>query len=215
MTYHINKAGYYTARITKDTGKITTTAIHTIVCHTFKNKNTDNDIVLHIDNNKLNIHKDNLRYGSRQENVEQEQAKTFYFINNGRSLEVYNLTKFCRENELNISRMYALLNGRIASYKGYTCNIEHSIDDTKGKSKLSIELVILLRYIKHKFNISYSELSTNLFNKRIANTTICNAVKGKSWKEVPLSPTLEEAELAALECLETGLLSNGDLKICL
>lgn len=215
MTYHINNAGYYATRITEDTGKIITTAIHKIVCHTFKNKNTDNDIVLHIDNNKLNIHKDNLRYGSKQENIEQEQAKTFYFNNNGMTLEVYNLTKFCSENGLSISRMYALLNGRIESYKGYTCAVKHSIDDTKGKPKLSTELVILLRYIKHKFNISYLELSTNLFEKQIAHTTICNAVKGNSWQTVPLTPTLEETELATLECLENGLLSKGGSKIWL
>ena len=92
------------------------------------------------------------------------------------TLEVYNLTKFCSENSLDISRMYALLHGRIASYKGYTCAIEHSIDSTRGKPKLTIELVILLRYIKHKSNISYSELSTNLFDKQISFTTIWSAV---------------------------------------
>ena len=213
MTYHINGAGYYATRITEDTGKIITTAIHKIVCHTFKNKNADTDIVLHIDNNKLNIHRDNLRYGSRQENIEQEQAKLFYLCKDDITLEIYNLTKFCSENSLDIARMYSLLHGRIESYNGYTCSIKHKIDSTKGKPKLTIELVILLRYIKHKFNISYSELSTNLFDKQISFTTICKAVKGNSWKTVPFTSTTEEVELAALECLEQGLLNKWVSKI--
>lgn len=213
MTYHINSNGYYSTRITDDSGKVATTAIHKIMCNTFHTKILDSDIILHIDNNKLNIHKNNLRYGSTQENIEQEHAKLFYLCKDDRTLEIYNLTKFCSENSLDISRMYSLLHGRIESYKGYTCNIKHKIDSTKGKPKLTIELVILLRYIKHKFNISYSELSTNLFDKQISFTTICNAVRGNSWKTVPFTSTTEEVELAALECLEQGLLNKGVSKI--
>lgn len=213
MTYYINNHGYYNTRITDDYGKVATTAIHKIMCNTFHTKILDSDIILHIDNNKLNIHKNNLRYGSIQENIEQEHAKLFYLCKDDITLEIYNLTKFCSENSLDIARMYSLLHGRIESYNGYTCNIKHKIDSTKGKPKLTIELVILLRYIKHKFNISYSELSTNLFDKQISFTTICNAVKGNSWKTVPFTSTTEEVELAALECLEQGLLNKGVSKI--
>lgn len=42
------------------------------------------------------------------------------------------------------------------------------------------------------------------------NITVYN-----SWKTVPLAPTLEETELAALECLENDFLSKGGSKIWL
>lgn len=209
MTYHINDNGYYQARISYINGKSQTIAIHRLIASTFHTKVHQEDVVLHIDGSKLNIHKDNLMYGSTQRNREQESAKTYNLEYNGEPVIIYNMSKFCRDNNLSISMIYSLLNGiRKTPYRGYTCNKHHFIDSNKGKPKLNTDIVSLLRHFKNKFHISYKDLSNIIFDGSTSFTTICNAVNGRTWKTTPLVLPLDDIETITLELLESGMVTN-------
>lgn len=58
---------------------------------------------------------------SRQDNIEKAHAKKYCFLNvKGDIFNVYNLLKFCRENNLNSKRMYDVSAGRRKTHKGWS-----------------------------------------------------------------------------------------------
>ena len=72
---------------------------------------------------KSNNHKDNLEWCSHQYNVEYSKAKEWMVVSpTGEVLTIYNLAKYCRDNQLDYATMQRVINGdpRHHSYKGYT-----------------------------------------------------------------------------------------------
>jgi hypothetical protein len=58
---------------------------------------------------------------THQQNVETSKAKHFRFISpSGEVIEVFNLNKFCRENNLNLGNMASVIKGSCNHHKGWT-----------------------------------------------------------------------------------------------
>lgn len=61
-----------------------------------------------------NYEPDNIYFGTAKQNVEEAHALKVTLINpEGQEVEVYNLSEFCRTNNLGYSGMYNLINGKI------------------------------------------------------------------------------------------------------
>lgn len=57
---------------------------------------------------------------SRQENSEKANAKSYTLISpDGEKVEVYNMTKFCRENEISQQCMSSVVAGKSIQHKGW------------------------------------------------------------------------------------------------
>ena len=62
---------------------------------------------------------------SHQENIQKANAKHFIFISPGNNIvEVYNLRKFCLENNLTLSAMHNIYSGKTKHHKGWTHDME-------------------------------------------------------------------------------------------
>lgn len=58
---------------------------------------------------------------SKQHNTEKANAKHYKVLSpRGEVINIYNMAKFCRDNSLNLSSMYKVLNGKSSHYKGWT-----------------------------------------------------------------------------------------------
>lgn len=97
--------------------------LHIRVAETFL-PNPDNlPEVNHKDKNKSNNHVSNLEWIDRQGNAEHGISK-YYLLENihtGEQFEVFNLTKFCRENSLHVGALHDTWKGRNGrkQHKGY------------------------------------------------------------------------------------------------
>lgn len=106
----INGAGYLTVSLSKE-GDTHTFAVHVLVAlHHVANKNPKKFVVVHHkDENRLNNNKDNLQWTTQKHNCEAsayQQAKTVTLIGpDGMLVEVTNVRKFARENNLNPSNL--------------------------------------------------------------------------------------------------------------
>lgn len=75
----------------------------------------------HIDEDKSNNWASNFNWMTRQQNIEYSKAKHYTFSYEGSMLSVFNLSKYCRENNLELSCMHSLVVGRRRQYSGYSC----------------------------------------------------------------------------------------------
>ncbi len=110
--------GYYHISYKDKTRKV-----HRLIAETLI-PNPDNlPQVNHIDKNKLNNNVDNLEWVTNQRNVEHSCAKTFIIenIKTGEQFEVFNLRKWCRENNISRSSLMWTLTGKrnTKQAKGY------------------------------------------------------------------------------------------------
>jgi hypothetical protein len=98
----------YLKIILYNNGKQENISIHRLVAKAFIN-NSNPDIfneVNHIDENKQNNHYLNLEWCTQQYNVEYSQSKKYKIIfPNGNIQTVFNLNKFCKENNLDSSNL--------------------------------------------------------------------------------------------------------------
>lgn len=80
----------------------------------------------------------NLEWVSRQRNVEHGKSRSFIItFPDGRKEKVFNLSKFCRDNDLHLGAMHEMATGRIREgrslrthHKGYFC--EYNQDYTES-----------------------------------------------------------------------------------
>lgn len=83
-----------------------------------KKYQVDKDIK--IDGNKL-YSPDTCIFATPQENSEKACAKIWSLISpSGNEVQVYNLAKFCRENNLHMQTMWCVMDGRRKHHKGWT-----------------------------------------------------------------------------------------------
>lgn len=95
--------------------------VHRLVALAFIENPMDFPQVNHIDSNKENNNVSNLEWVSNQINAELARAKTYIFKNpNGEIQRIYNLSKFCKDNNLTNSNMYSVMKGLRISHKGWT-----------------------------------------------------------------------------------------------
>ena len=116
---HLSTGGYYSLHFYKDNkrkGKV----IHRLVAEAFLNNPNNLPQVNHKDEVKINNITSNLEWCTNQYNGEYSTAKHYKVINpEGKMIEIFNMRKFCRENELNGETMNQVCKGKIKCHRGW------------------------------------------------------------------------------------------------
>lgn len=119
-----NKSGYMTVGLTLEKGKGSKTYyVHRLVAEAFIDNPNNLEQVDHINSDKSDNDVSNLQWVTHQENVEKAKSEVYTFCNpEGEVITVFNLRRFCLENDLNQSAMSNVVNGSkyCVSHKGYT-----------------------------------------------------------------------------------------------
>ncbi len=111
--------GYLRLLLRDDNGRKAQMYVHRLVALAWI-PNPDNlATVNHKDEQRDNNHKDNLEWMSNGDNIDYSQSGTYKFLFNGELIEVSNLSKFCRDNNLSQGNMSSVLTGKRKSHKGY------------------------------------------------------------------------------------------------
>ncbi|NOH23530.1 HNH endonuclease [Vibrio europaeus] len=98
-----------------------TVRVHRIVAQYYCDNPNKLPYINHKDEDKANNHANNLEYCTAQYNTEYSQAKTFHFLTpEGELTKVFNLKKFCRENNLNSGNLNQVALGKRKQHKGWT-----------------------------------------------------------------------------------------------
>ena len=109
----------YRIALWKD-GKESRVAWHRLIALAWLPNPDGKPCINHKDEDALNNSLDNLEWCDHQYNIEYSLSKIYKLISpNGEQIEVFNLMKFCRENNLTVSTMYAVCAGRNKSHKGW------------------------------------------------------------------------------------------------
>lgn len=96
-------------------------SVHRLVATHFIPNPKELPHINHKDENTFNNSFDNLEWCTAQYNKEFSSSKEFEFISpDGESVKVFNLSKFCRNNNLSNGCMYLLLSGKYKQHKGWT-----------------------------------------------------------------------------------------------
>jgi len=115
----INTNGYQRISLYKN-GIQKNLSIHRLVAETFIENPNNLPEVNHKDEIKINNVVSNLEWCTRQYNNEYSKSKYWEILTpDGFLLEVFNLRKFCDENNLNRGSMYKVVNGIWRHHKGY------------------------------------------------------------------------------------------------
>jgi len=97
-----------------------TIAVHRLIADAFIDNPNNLSTINHKDENRKNNDIDNLEWCTQQYNVEYSKAKHYVLKNpQGEKIEVFNLRKFCRENNFSGS-MFDMVIGKKSSYKGWS-----------------------------------------------------------------------------------------------
>ena len=112
--------GGYIQVILQVGGEKHTWYVHRLVMKAFSKDFSEGLQINHRDENKLNNRLDNLEMCTPQYNSEYSLSK-YYIVTTpcGKEMEVFNLRKFCRENDVDQRQMHAVVTGRRKHCKGY------------------------------------------------------------------------------------------------
>lgn len=95
-------------------------AIHRLVAEKYIPNPHNFPHVNHKDEDTFNNHKDNLEWCTAQYNKEYSSSKKYTFISPiGEEVQVFNLSRFCKDNNLSNGSMYHLLSGKYKQHKGW------------------------------------------------------------------------------------------------
>lgn len=115
----VNTSGYAQVAL-RVGGKYYYRSVHRLVMEAFSEDFSEDLEVNHKDENKLNNRLDNLEMCTRQYNAEYSFAK-YYIVTTpcGKEIEVFNLQKFCRANNLDSGAMSGVVTSYRKQHKGY------------------------------------------------------------------------------------------------
>ena len=115
----VNRYGYALVMLCV-AGKYYHRTVHRLVMKAFSEDYSEDLQVNHKDENKLNKRLSNLEMCTQQYNIEYSKAK-YYIVTtpDGEEIEVFNLKKFCRENDLSHKHLSAVTTGKRKHHKGY------------------------------------------------------------------------------------------------
>lgn len=112
----INNKGYMHIKVYGKALKV-----HRLVAEQYIPNPKNLPCVNHKDEDKTNNHVDNLEWCDHAYNMEYSCARNWKFIDpSGEVREIYNLSKFCRDNKLTQSSMSQLASGKLKQHKGWT-----------------------------------------------------------------------------------------------
>ena len=117
-----NKKGYLQIVLEQNTNRARNTSIHRLVAETYIPNPHNYDTVNHINEDKTDNRVENLEWMSNADNVEYSQAKTRLIETpTGETIEITNLTKWCREvlNHPSSGTMLRTLRNPGTTCKGY------------------------------------------------------------------------------------------------
>ena len=117
-----NEDGYLVSNVCTEGVRIQK-QVHRVVAEAWIPNPNNRPQVNHLDKTRDNPHYTNLEWSTVQENVEYSSAK-YYEIDlpSGETIEIFNLSKFCRDegmNESDMQMMSRVSRGLEYSYKGY------------------------------------------------------------------------------------------------
>lgn len=94
--------------------------IHRLVAEHFVTGYFDGAVVNHIDGNPSNNKADNLEWVTQARNIEHGLACDWLIVYPcGKKVQIYNLSKFCRENNLNAGHLSEVAAGKRKQHKGF------------------------------------------------------------------------------------------------
>jgi hypothetical protein len=117
-----DRKGYLKIILEQNTDRMKNTSIHRLVAETYIPNPHNYATVNHINENKTDNRVENLEWMSNADNVEYSQAKTRLIETpNGETIEITNLTKWCREvlNHPSSGGMLKTLRNPKTTCKGY------------------------------------------------------------------------------------------------
>ena len=100
--------------------------IHRLVAETYIPNPNNLPVVHHIDENKLNNDVSNLEWVTQQQNCEHTRCKNKYSLIDTKTNLVYeitNISKFAKENNLDISSLTKVIRGERNICKGFVLNV--------------------------------------------------------------------------------------------
>lgn len=121
LPQHTRDNGYLgISHLVADDGSFRQRTVHSLVADTYIPNPGNLPEVNHKDEDKTNNHRSNLERCTRQYNAEYSLAKEFKLISpQGNVVTVFNLAKFCRDNNLNKANLYKVCKGIRRSHKGW------------------------------------------------------------------------------------------------
>jgi len=115
----LNSKGYERVVLSKN-GKRKHHFVHRLVAISFIENIDKMPCVNHKDENPLNNRVDNLEWCTKQYNTEYSNAKYWEVLTpDGFLIEVFNMDKFCRDNNLNSGTMNLVSSGKRSHHHGY------------------------------------------------------------------------------------------------
>ena len=119
LTPWLSSSGYTCVTIGVG-GKSYKRLVHRLVMEAFSEDFSEDLQVNHKDENKLNNMLSNLEMCTQQYNIEYSHARHYIVTTPcGKEIVVFNLKKFCRENNLHDSNMCSVVTGNLDHSKGY------------------------------------------------------------------------------------------------
>jgi hypothetical protein len=117
-----DRKGYLKIILEQNTNRMKSTSVHRLVAETYIPNPNNYDTVNHINQDKIDNRVENLEWMSNANNVEYSQAKIRLIETpTGEIIEVFNLTKWCREvlNHPSSGTMLRTLRNPGTTCKGY------------------------------------------------------------------------------------------------
>ena len=111
--------GYLIVTLSKNNRR-RTKQVHKLVADTFIDRPETAECINHIDEDKTNNNVDNLEWVTFQRNSEYSNAKVYKFKYKGEPVVIFNLNKYCKENDLWDHSMRQVLKGKQLEHRGYT-----------------------------------------------------------------------------------------------
>lgn len=113
-----DRGGYLNHKFQRN-GKWVHEAVHRIVAKAYIPNPEDLPQVNHINENKEDNRVENLEWCTNQYNSEYSTAKRYLFEYKGQLVKVFNLNKFCKDNNLSTGCMCRVASGDLSQHKGY------------------------------------------------------------------------------------------------
>lgn len=121
LSIRLDGKGYVQYRLYDGEGSSKYIKAHKLVLEHFGEDPKLLPTINHKDENKQNNHLCNLEYMTNLENCEYSQAKMYTFTNpKGEIQTIFNMSRFCRENNLTASLMNKVLRGLRKTHKGWS-----------------------------------------------------------------------------------------------